>query len=372
MNKLAGLIVATWTLVAAGYQLSAQTDASPGPDAPLRNSDELNQLLGPIALYPDPLIAELLPAATLPTQIVMADRYVSEGGDPNLISQQPWDASVQALAHYPTVLKWMDDNLAWTTQLGEAFENQQSDVMNAIQSLRVQAQELGNLQSTPQETVTSDNGDIDIDPTDPDQLYVPSYQPDEIYSQPGYFCSFGIGLPIGLWLGHDWDWHGHRLITWGPGHMRPSGFWHEGPGQRHNAIVSNHVGVWHPPRGGSGVIIRGGEGADRGYERSVITHAAATPRPFERAPEVSRAPDVGRAPNIGRAPEERRAPEPIRAPAVRSAPEPMRAPVFRSESEGVFGGSQSSSEVRASSSRGESSRAEMGGGGRSGGSSNRR
>src|ERR1035441_10423431 len=84
---------------------------------------QLDQLLGPIALYPDPLIAEILPASTLPTQIVLADRYITGGGDPNQIGQQPWDASVQAVARYPSVLKWMDDNLNLTTELGQAFLN---------------------------------------------------------------------------------------------------------------------------------------------------------------------------------------------------------------------------------------------------------
>ena len=82
---------------------------------------------------------QILPASTLPTQIVLADRYVSGGGDPNQIDQQPWDASVQALARYPDVLKWMDDNLNWTTDLGQAFLNQQQDVMDSIQRLRQSA-----------------------------------------------------------------------------------------------------------------------------------------------------------------------------------------------------------------------------------------
>ena len=103
------------------------------------SGEQLDQLLGPIALYPDPLIAQILPASTLPTQIVMADRYISGGGDPNQIDQQPWDASVQALARYPNVLKWMDDNLNWTTELGQAFLNQQQDVMDSIQRLRQSA-----------------------------------------------------------------------------------------------------------------------------------------------------------------------------------------------------------------------------------------
>src|SRR5208282_5822556 len=135
--------------------------------------------------YPDPLIAEILPASTFPSEIVMADRYVSEGSDPNEIPSQGWDPSVQALAHYANVLKWMDDNMPWTTQLGQAFQNQQADVMNAVQQLRSQAQNLGNLPTTPQESVATDDGDIEIDPVDPDQMYVPTYDPDTIYTQPG-------------------------------------------------------------------------------------------------------------------------------------------------------------------------------------------
>jgi hypothetical protein len=131
---------------------------------------QLDQLVGPVALYPDPLIAEILPAATFPSEIALADRYISQGGDTNQIPQQGWDPSIQALAHYANVLKWMDDNLAWTTQLGQAFQNQQADVMNAIQELRAKAQGLGNLPATPQESVVTDDGSIEIDPTDPDQM----------------------------------------------------------------------------------------------------------------------------------------------------------------------------------------------------------
>ncbi len=138
---------------------------------------QLDQLLGPIALYPDPLIAQMLPASTFPTQIVLADRYVSGGGDPNQIEQQPWDASIRAMARYTNVLKWMDDNLAWTTELGQAFVNQQPDVMISIQRLRASASKLGNLQSSPQQQVVADGGNIEIVPADPQVIYVPVYQP---------------------------------------------------------------------------------------------------------------------------------------------------------------------------------------------------
>jgi hypothetical protein len=110
--------------VFAGTVISAQAQTAAPPPMPVNQpvSDaQLDQLLGPIALYPDPLIAQILPASTLPTQIVLADRYVTGGGDANQIDQQTWDASVQAVARYPSVLKWMDDNLNWTTAGGDGF-----------------------------------------------------------------------------------------------------------------------------------------------------------------------------------------------------------------------------------------------------------
>src|SRR5580698_4345474 len=169
-------------LVAAAFTARAQDEVPPPmPEAQSFNDAQLQQLLGPIALYPDPLIAVMLPAAALPTEIVMADRYVNGGGDPNQIDQQPWDPSVQALAHYPDVLKWMDDNLNWTAQVGQAFQNQQQDVMTSIQRLRTMAYNMGNLQSTPQQQVVDDNGNIEILPVSQDNLYVPQYQPDQVY-----------------------------------------------------------------------------------------------------------------------------------------------------------------------------------------------
>ena len=132
-TKIAGLLL----LAGALLSVRAQTAVPPPMPAYQPLSDQqLDQLLGPIALYPDPLIAQILPASALPTQIVLADRYVSGGGDPGQLDAQPWDASVQAVARYPEVLKWMDDNLNWTTELGQAFLNQQPDVMESIQRLR--------------------------------------------------------------------------------------------------------------------------------------------------------------------------------------------------------------------------------------------
>jgi hypothetical protein len=252
----------------------------PMPAAPIFTDAQLQQLLGPIALYPDPLIAIMLPAATFPTQIVMADRYVSEGGDPNQIDQQPWDPNVQALAHYPAVLKWMDDNLNWTTQLGEAFQNQQQDVMTAVQELRTDAYNLGNLQSTPQQQVVDDNGYIEIVPGNPDNVYVPEYQPNQVYYVQPYgtpFVTFSVGYIIGPWLCGDFDWRNHHLLFWDRDHPRPAQWWHERPDERDRYIAAGHARVWNP--GNRGNYAQAYDG-DRGYDNHL---------PWTSPPATSRA-----------------------------------------------------------------------------------
>jgi hypothetical protein len=315
-----------------------------------RSPADLDKMLGPIALYPDPLVAEILTAATFPSQIVEADRYMQSGGDASQVAQQPWDASVQGLCHYPNVLKWLDDNIAWTTQIGQAFTAQQGDVMASVQRLRAQAQSLGNLPSTPQETVSSDDGDIEIEPADPDSLYIPTYDPNLIYYQPGILCSYGFAFPIGGWLLYDWDWHSHRLLTWGPGHPRPGNWWGLPPGERGAYLAHNHLPVW---RAGGGAIY--GRGWDRGYEPEIISRSvpeAAIPR--------TPAPRVGNYPSAGeRINEARVANRPaFRAPST-ELPRSFAAP----EHEATFGGFQSGAAARESSARGAESRASMGGGG---------
>lgn len=213
-----------------------------------RSPQQLDALLGSIALYPDPVIAEILPAATLPSQIVEADRYLQDGLGLAAIDQQPWDPSVKALARYPELLQWMDTNLGWTTDVGQLFLYQQIDVMNSIQRLRGQAMALGNLQSTAQQTVCTDNGSIEIVPANPQVVYLPSYQPQVVYVQPaprpGIFVSFGIGIAAGPWLHHDLDWHDHAVISWGRNHPRPNDWWYRRSADRgHVTVVNNRVTV---------------------------------------------------------------------------------------------------------------------------------
>lgn len=145
------------------------------------NSAELAELLGPIALYPDALVALILPAATVPSDVVLGARYIRSNGDPDRVDNQPWDESVRALVRYPDVLSWMNENLEWTASVGEAFVEQPADVMNAIQSLRAQAQAVGNLKDTSQQRVVVREEVIRIIPADPEIIYVPRYDPEVVF-----------------------------------------------------------------------------------------------------------------------------------------------------------------------------------------------
>jgi hypothetical protein len=209
---------------------------------------ELYQLLAPVALYPDPLLAELLTAATLPGEIVLANRCLDAGADPNLIDEQPLHPSVKALVRYPVILQWLEDNLPWTTVLGEAFLYQPQEVMDCIQRLRAQAQALGNLQSTPQENVFSDDGIIEILPANPQVVYVPAYEPQVVYSQSSYgrpCVWFGAGLGVGSWFDQDCDWRNHHVIVWHHDHPRPPDWWSHHSSERPGA-GDTHTSVWQP------------------------------------------------------------------------------------------------------------------------------
>ncbi len=331
----------------------------PMPEYQTLSAQQVDQLLGPIALYPDPLIAQILPASTLPTQIVLADRYVTGGGDPNQIDQQPWDASVQAVAHYPNVLKWMDDNLNWTTALGQAFLNQQQDVMDSVQRLRATAQNLGNLQSTPQQQVVEDDGTIDITPTDPDMIYVPTYSPDVVYYQNGYgapFITFGIGFPIGFWLNCDFDWHNRHLVFWDHDHPRPANWWHERPADRDDWL-KHQTTVWHPDnRRGAAIPDRG----DRGWVDRSTVHTAA---PVMGHPELHPEPrPIAPHELPHEAPPHEIAP-PHNVPVEVSRPAPVQvqhfAPIIHSPPNNAFIGIQSPQQTRDFSNRGQQSMQEF-------------
>ncbi|HUS33832.1 MAG TPA: DUF3300 domain-containing protein [Verrucomicrobiae bacterium] len=202
------------------------------PEPRLFSDSDLDILLGPIALYPDPLLAVLLPAATHPVELVVAVRYLDNGGDLAQIENQNWSDSVQALAHYPEVIRWMDENLEWTTQLGNAFVAQPEDVIAAIQRLRALAQSLGNLQTTNEQLIENEDGAIDITPIDAETIYQPAYDPYVIFTRAsaygaGPYMTFPRRLSAGNWLKHDWDWRNKRIVIWQTDNFRPQGWWRQ-------------------------------------------------------------------------------------------------------------------------------------------------
>jgi hypothetical protein len=255
--------------------------AAQGASAPpytQQTPEELQRLVAPIALYPDSLVAQVLAASTFPEQVVEADRWVQahpdlKGDDlGKAVDQEPWDPSVKALAAFPSVLGNMDKNLSWTSSLGDAYYNQQQDVMDAVQVMRRKAQDAGNLKSTPQQRVTDQDSAIDIEPADPEVVYVPAYDPWLVYGYPvvawpgwypypgiwfgGPYLSFGVGFGIGWYGGFGWGW-GHWGFDW---HNHYAVYDH-GRYYSHSRTFYNRNNYY---RGGDG---RGGFNGDRSGAR---------------------------------------------------------------------------------------------------------
>jgi len=276
--------------ILAGFQGSEAPVADAGAPtqaAPMSES-ELKALVAPIALYPDNLVALVLAAATFPDQVAIADYWLQQHKDltgnalVQAVDKQSWDASVKGLMQFPSVLDNMAKSLSWTSQLGEAYHNQKSEVMAAIQTLRAQAKAAGNLKSTPQMTVEQQTPQtIVIQPANPDVVYVPQYNPAVIYGYPyvtpGYSAgdvaaasalSFGAGVALGAWAGGGWGWHSWGC-DWGGGSVT----------YNHNAFYGNtawhggYAGGYHPYGFDGGYHPYGGYHAADGYHPYGDTHA---------------------------------------------------------------------------------------------------
>jgi Protein of unknown function (DUF3300) len=198
--------------VAAAYAQDQDQGPAPSqeqnPDYQPFSPEQLDNLLSPIALYPDPLLAQVLVAATFPDQVEEAARWVRGNGQSG-IDDQYWDVSVKAVAHYPTVVQMMADKIDWTTSVGQAYVNQSTDVTRAVQRLRHMARRAGNLVTTPQWEVIENGEYIAIDPIQPRYIYVPVYDPAICYYRRPYWgpaIAFGVGVPIGAWLNLDFRW----------------------------------------------------------------------------------------------------------------------------------------------------------------------
>lgn len=183
---------------------------------------QLQALVAPIALYPDPLVAQVLQASTYPDQVT--DAAVVTMMHPGQSSDsQPWDASVIAVSHYPPVLQMMSKQINWTTQLGQAYLAQQGQVFQAIQALRQQAMNVGNLKTTTQQEIVNTGGVVQIYPTDPNMFYIPTYDPMLVYTQPAVWgaapmIGYGTGWAVGTALaGTSVDWVGGSVVNYPAG-----------------------------------------------------------------------------------------------------------------------------------------------------------
>jgi hypothetical protein len=254
-----------------------------GSTQPL-NADQLEQLVAPIALYPDTLVAQVLAASTYPQQVQDADRWLAAQGNASAYQiaggadVQSWDPSVKGLTAFPQVLSEMDRNAAWMTDLGNAYYNQPQDVLEAVQVMRQRAQAAGNLQSSPQEDVSYNQGAIELAPPNPQTVYVPQYNPWSVYGDPvtpypgfnllgaiGSFFTSGIGssaLQYGLGIGMSAFLHTPwGLLSWGLNWLTHAILFNHSDYMSHSSTVAN----WGLPRGGS-YAYAGGAGYGRsGY-----------------------------------------------------------------------------------------------------------
>jgi len=258
------------------YEAPAQQAVdAPAAQAAALPSRELEQLVAPIALYPDALVAQVLAAATYPDEIADAASWMRQSSGlkgPQLagaVNAQSWDPSVKALMQFPSVLGNMDQNLSWTSALGDAYMNQPGEVMDAVQVLRRRAQAAGHLSSTSQQSVTTQGQTIAIQPVNPAVVYVPAYDPWLVYGPPlltypgwvavpgiyyaGPGLYWGLGFDVGLFAGFGWGWHHwgfdwhHRALVHdrAPWHSQSRAFGHFGrPGApfEHRGASFEHAG----------------------------------------------------------------------------------------------------------------------------------
>jgi Protein of unknown function (DUF3300) len=224
---LLSCLVGNVTLASA----ATRRGANPAPAAVVAeglSAEQMDNLLAPIALYPDPLLAQVFPASTFVDQVEQAARWLRGNNNQTTgVDNQSWDVSVKSVAHYPQVVYMMSDKLDWTTALGQAYVNQSTEVLTSVQRLRARAKSAGYLISTPQQTVIIEKEVIKVVPAQPQVIYVPTYNPQVVYVQPApsgpstgqvvaaTAIAFGAGLAIGAWLNNDCNWHTHTVYYHG-------------------------------------------------------------------------------------------------------------------------------------------------------------
>jgi Protein of unknown function (DUF3300) len=239
LSRVLGLML-IWSQIMLSSPVFAQAPGAEDTANPAPTTEELHQLVAPIALYPDSLVGQILAASSYPTQIVEAQRWMQANSGlsaaqlAKAADSQSWDPSVKALTAFPSVLNNMNTNLAWTSALGEAYYSDPQGVLKAVQVMRAQAQAAGSLQSNDQQKVITQGQTIIIEPANPQIVYVPQYNPTVVYGAPvpvypGYsgadlaltgVLAFGAGIAVGAlisssdgWGWNNWNcnWHGGNV-----------------------------------------------------------------------------------------------------------------------------------------------------------------
>src|SRR5271157_1616415 len=245
VRELAAVICIGALVPGNAVAVQAPQAAAPAEQAAAKlPAEQLDSLVAPIALYPDPLLTQTLVASTYPLEVVQLQQWLAQHKDlkekalVDAVEKQDWDPSIQGLAALPDVVKQLADNIKWTTDLGNAFLAQQNDVMDAVQRMRKKAQDAGNLKSTEQQKVEVKTVEskqvIVVEQANPQVIYVPSYNPVVVYGAPvyayppivypppGYYAagmaiSFGIGVAMGAMWGGGWGyncgWGGNNNVT---------------------------------------------------------------------------------------------------------------------------------------------------------------
>ena len=365
----------------------AQED--PAAPAPLP-VEQLEELVAPIALYPDGLVAQILAASTYPSQVTEADHWLTSY--PGLtgerlaaaVDTQPWDPSVKALTQFPSVIASMDGNLSWTSALGEAYYYQPQDVLNAVQVMRQRAMAARTLVTTPQQRVIVEGGIVIVEPVNPGTVYVPEYNPAVAYGAPiavypGYTgtdlllvgtLAFGSGVLVGVladhfaWRWNDWntDWH-HRTVIYQNnvyisrtkvfyGGNRYGGSRPESPSRPPVNERPVAHGTWSRPAANAGPQVAGqSHGLNRGARQAGFAPQARQAEPNRNPAAANR--NVGNERTVaGRAP----------APAARNNPKPSenafrgygKAPAAAARGN-AFSGLSPGGEARLASTRGRTS-----------------
>ncbi len=389
------------------------TPAAPPSAGPKAGASELEKLAMPIALYPDPLISIILPAAAYPVEIVQAARFVRDTNNLPKIDQQPWDENVKSVAKIPQVIALMDKDLDWTLQLGQAFVDQPKELMDAIQGLRLKADKAGTLRTTEQQivvvtnevvqtvvqqqTVVVTNTVVQIVPANPQVVYVPTYPYTVYYPPPAYvynpvapLVTFGVGVAVGAIIANNCDWHGGGIYVGGGGFVAWGGGGYHGDVNvdiDRNTTINR--GARPTPYGGAGQKWQpdqnrlrtsgaGGATASSLEARGWGGGSGARPSTGTVGARPATQPSVGARPttgNVGARPAttpsvSRPSTQPAARPSVQPAARPSPAPsVNRAPSGGsAFGGMNNGAAARSSSNRGAVSRGGgFGGGGRGGG-----